>query len=310
MTEKLWGGRFNRKMDTGFEKFSASFEWDQRLAAYDLKIDAAHTKALKKCRVLSAVEAKKLLAAISILEKRLAAGILKLDPSSEDVHSAIQSELKKIVGPAADKIHTGRSRNDLVSQSSRLYVKDHSQKISKLVVLLQKEWTEKAQIYEKLLLPGMTHLQPAQILSQAHVFLSYVEMLERAKSQFEMAAKMADVCVLGSGALAGTTYDLDQVLLARELGLSVVTRNSYDVSGDRDYALSALFAVLLLGTQLSRIAEDLILAQTRGFGIADMGQEFCTGSSMMPQKKMPTSRSLSGEPRGFLPPILWGFQQP
>ena len=283
--EKLWGGRFRKKIDHDFERFSASFQWDCRLCAYDLKIDAAHVKALKKCGVLSQAEAKKLLAAIASLEKKIATGSLRLDPSSEDVHSAIQFELKKIAGAAADKIHTGRSRNDLVSQSSRLYTKEHLSRIYFLLISLQKELVAKAQAYEMLLLPGMTHLQPAQILSQAHLFLSYVEMLDRAKTQIQASISFADVCVLGSGALAGTTYSLDQALIARELGLSAVTRNSYDVSGDRDFVSSALYSTLMIGTHLSRIAEDLMLGQTKGLMTVDMDQAFCTGSSMMPQKK-------------------------
>ena len=283
--QKLWGGRFKKRTDPDFEKFSASFQWDKRLAPYDLKIDGVHAKALKKCGVLSSAEEKKLLSAVTLLEKKLRTGSLKLDESAEDVHSAIQSQLMKVAGPVADKIHTGRSRNDLVSQSSRLYTKEHLGLIFSRLVSLQKELVKKAEEFEALLLPGMTHLQPAQILSQAHIFLSYVEMCERSKSQIETAIRMADVCVLGSGALAGTTYALDQVFMARELGLSSVTRNSYDVAGDRDFVSAALYAVWMIGTHLSRIAEDLMLGQTRGFMTADIDQAFCTGSSMMPQKK-------------------------
>ena len=285
MAKKLGGGRFRKKIDPDFDKFSASFRWDHRLSGYDLAIDAAHAKALKKCGVLTSSEAKKILAAVASLQKKAAAGTLKLDKSSEDVHSAIQAELKKIAGPAADKIHTGRSRNDLVSQSSRLYVKDHLVRIARLLTVLQKEIVAKAAQSEKVLLPGMTHLQPAQVLSQAHIFLSYVEMLERDRLLAGGALKLADLCVLGSGALAGTTYALDQKLIARELGLSAITRNSYDVAGDRDFVAAALYVTWSIGTHLSRIAEDLMIGQTRGFMTVDMDQAFCTGSSMMPQKK-------------------------
>ena len=285
MTNKLWGGRFKKPMDKDFERFSSSFKWDRRLLPYDLAIDAAHVKALKKCRVLSSAEAKKLSDAISKLQKQHKANFLSLPEDSEDVHSAIQSALKKIAGPVADKIHTGRSRNDLVSQSSRLYAKDHLGKIYSLLSALQKELVQKAEQYRDLLVPGMTHLQPAQILSQAHIFLSYVEMMERSKAQIETSIRLADVCVLGSGALAGTAHALDQTLIAKELGLSAITRNSYDVSGDRDFVSSALYSTLMIGIHLSRIAEDLMIGQTRGFMTVDMDQAFCTGSSMMPQKK-------------------------
>ncbi len=308
MSQKLWGGRFRKKTDPDFEKFSASFRWDKRLCVYDLRIDAAHAKALRKCGVLSAGEAKRLLSAVASLEKRAMAGTLTLDASSEDVHSAIQSELKKLAGSAADKIHTGRSRNDLVSQSSRLYTKNHLNRISGLLLSLQKELVTLAQKHQKTLLPGMTHLQPAQILSQAHIFLSYIEMFERDRLLAGGAAKLADVCVLGSGALAGTTYKLDQNFIARELGLSDVTRNSYDVSGDRDFVAAALYVTLSIGTHLSRIAKDFMIGQTRGFMIIDMDQAFCTGSSMMPQKKNADFAELARGASGVFAANFTGLQ--
>ncbi len=282
---KFWGGRFKKKMDAQFEKFNSSFRWDVRLLPYDLKIDAAHVKALKKCRVLTGGEAARLLSAIVFLQKQYERGRLKFKSSAEDVHSAVQAELEKKAGALADKIHTGRSRNDLVSQSSRLYCLDHAGRIISLVSELQKEIVKKAGQYQHVLLPGMTHLQNAQILSQAHIFLAYAEMLERAKFRLQGAKILCDVCVLGSGALAGVTFDLDQQFMARQLGLSRVANNSYDVSGDRDFLLNFLSCTLFLGTHLSRIAEDLMIGQTKGFSLVDVDEAFCTGSSMMPQKK-------------------------
>jgi argininosuccinate lyase len=285
MANKLWGGRFKKKPDAQFEAFSSSFRWDKRLLAHDLKIDAAHVKALSKCGVLSSLEAKKLLLAIALLEKRRQKGSLKLNEHSEDVHSAVHAQLKDLVGDLADKLHTGRSRNDLVSQSTRLYCKEQIDLLLSQVSRLQKEIVLKAEKYRQLLVPGMTHLQNAQVISQGHIFLAYVEMLERAKFRLEGGKVLCDVCVLGSGALGGVTFKLDQKLIAKELGLSKITPNSYDVSGDRDFALNLLSCILLTGLELSRIAEDLMLGQTRGFGWADIDQAFCTGSSMMPQKK-------------------------
>jgi argininosuccinate lyase len=143
----------------------------------------------------------------------------------------------------------------------------------------------KAEKYRDVLVPGMTHLQNAQVVSQGHIFLAYAEMLERAAFRLEGAIVLCDVCVLGSGALAGVTFDLDQKLIARELGLSRVTQNSYDVSGERDYIVNLVSSILLLGTSLSRISEDLLLAQLRGAKLIEIDEAFCTGSSMMPQKK-------------------------
>ncbi len=282
---KLWGGRFNRKTDSAFERFSASYRWDRRLLSYDVRIDVAQVHALRRVGVLTASEEKKLLAALAQLSRSAVLGKLKLDPNAEDVHSAVQDALKGLAGALSDKIHTGRSRNDLVSQSSRLYCKEKAEDTITSIRALQKAIVKKANEYRDTLIPGMTHLQNAQVLSAAHVFLAYAEMLERSIAQFETARTFADVCVLGSGALAGTTFALDQEKMARELGLSRVTNNSYDVSGDRDFVLAWLGAAAFLGVQLSRMAEDLMLAQTKGFSLMEVDQIFCTGSSMMPQKK-------------------------
>lgn len=285
MSAKLWGGRFKKKIDADFEKFSASLAWDCRLLPYDLQIDAAHVKALKKCGVLSSVEEKKFLRAISLLQKQCTDGKLRLDEREEDIHSALQSLLKSKLGSLADKLHTGRSRNDLVAQSSRLYCKDQSFKMIAMIDDLRCAFLAKAEQSQEILIPGMTHLQNAQALSYAHIFLSYTEMLSRAKERFRLSARFCDVCVLGSGALAGVTFNLDQKMMAKDLGLSSVTNNSYDVSGDRDFILDLLSSIFFASLQLSRIAEDLMLAQTKGFGTIEFDQPFCTGSSMMPQKK-------------------------
>jgi argininosuccinate lyase len=285
MPAKLWGGRFRKAADPRFERFSASMKWDAKLAPYDLEVDLAHVKALRKARVLTAAEAARLTRALEAMRSEWAAGKLRLRPEAEDVHSAIQEELARRVGAVADKIHTSRSRNDLVAQSARLYCKDHAAHLVERIGSAQRSLLGKADETRDVLLPGMTHLQNAQVLSQAHIFLAYVEMLERAKGRVVFAARLSDVCVVGSGALAGVTFDLDQRLIADELGLSRVTSNSYDVSGDRDFALELLSSLAALGVALSRIAEDLMIAQTRPFSLVDVDQAFCTGSSMMPQKK-------------------------
>jgi len=308
LTKKLWGGRFKKKTDPHFEKFSASLVWDARLAPYDLKIDAAHVGALKRCGVLRAREAARLLSAIARLEKKYRDGsLLSRQKQAEDVHSAIQAELASIAGPLADKLHTARSRNDLVSQSSRLYCKEHAAERVRWITALQKAIVGKAEVFQDVLVPGMTHLQNAQALSQAHIFLSYVEMLERNKQQFALAADFADVCVLGSGALAGVTFRLDQEYLRRRLGLARVTRNSYDVSGDRDFILQFLAAASFLGVTLSRIAEDFMIGQTKGFSLIDIDEAFCTGSSIMPQKKNADFIELARGASGILAGNLAGF---
>jgi argininosuccinate lyase len=285
MKSKLWGGRFKKRIDPDFEVFSSSLQSDRWLLPYDLKIDAAHVKALKKCGVLSGLETKKFLSAIAEIESRYRQGKLKLNEQAEDVHSAVQSLLESRLGKLADKLHTARSRNDLVSQSTRLYCRDNAERIYSLLTKLQIEWVHKSEEYSDVYVPGMTHMQNAQVLSQAHIFLAYAEMLKRAKARFEGGRQFFDVCVLGSGALAGVSFGLDQELMARELGLRHITDNSYDVSGDRDFVFNFLSCVFFTGLEISRISEDLMIGQMKGVSLVDIDQAFCTGSSMMPQKK-------------------------
>lgn len=285
MSNKLWGGRFKKRTDPQFERFSSSFKWDYRLLPYDLKIDAAHVRALRGCGVLTARESARLLSAIAALGSQERRGTLKLNEAAEDVHSAVHEALRHRVGPLADKLHAARSRNDLVSQSTRLYCKAHALGIISLIRQLQGALVAKAYDWLEVLVPGMTHLQNAQALSLGHIVMAYVEMLERSTRRFELAVEMADICVLGSGALAGVNYPLDQRKIARELGLSRVTDNSYDVAGDRDFALHLASCVAFLGIHLSRMAEDLLIGQTKEFSMMDINEAFCTGSSMMPQKK-------------------------
>lgn len=304
---KLWGGRFRKGPDPVFDRFSASLRWDVRLLPYDLAIDRAQVRALKACGVLSPREAARLLSAIASLQKVHAKGEFKIDPSAEDVHTLVQNELSRLCGSLADKIHTGRSRNDLVSQSSRLYCKEQAGALYGACGGLMTSILSAAERHRDVLVPGMTHLQNAQVLHLSHMLLSYLEMLDRSREQFVTAVEYADVCVLGSGALAGTTFALDQRLIARELGLARVTANSYDVSGDRDHVLQLVYACAMLGTHLSRIAEDLMIAQTRPYGLYDIDASLCTGSSMMPQKKNADSAELIRGAAGVLQAQLTGM---
>ena len=285
MAKKIWGGRFSKKQDASFEAFSSSLPMDYRLLPYDLKINKVYVQALERCRVLTAAESKKLIGGLDKLEGFFKNHPLGAKSDYEDVHSAIEIILKRIIGPLADKLHTGRSRNDLVSQSTRLYCKARGAAISDWITQSQKALLSKAKEYESVFLPGMTHLQNAQVLSQAHIFLAYIEMLERVQKELTSVQASFDICVLGSGALAGSTFALDQKFIAKELGLSGVTANSYDVAGDRDFVFNFLHVLLFLGVQLSRIAEDMLLGQLRDSKLIQIDQSFCTGSSMMPQKR-------------------------
>lgn len=296
---KLWGGRFKKKMNPRFETFSSSYRWDVRLSSYELEVDRAHVRALRGCGILSAKEEKRLLAALN--------SRLTLDPSAEDIHTAVQKAVKRKVGALADKMHTGRSRNELVSQSMRLYCKDHALKLHALVRGLQQEWLRQAEKNQKVFVPAMTHMQKAQVVSLSHICLAYVEMLERSRMRLEQAAIFCDVCVMGSGALAGSTFALDQKKMMRQLKLGRIVRNSYDIAGDRDFLLNMLSCCAFLGTQLSRISEDLMIDQTRQGSWWVIPSEFCTGSSMMPHKKNPDLIELTRGAAGVFIGNLHGF---
>ncbi len=280
----MWGGRFKKSIDPKFERFSRSLEWDRHLLPYELRIDRAHVQALRGAGVLSARESARLLSALKTLERGFASGRMKLDPRAEDVHSAVHTAVAKIAGNLAEKLHTGRSRNELVCQGMRLYCLNHAGRIVSLLSDIQREWLRLAERSQKVCIAGRTHWEKAQVVSLAHVFLAYVEMLDRSKNAVAMAAEAADVCVLGSGALAGSTFPLNQKRMARELGLKRIVSNSYDAVGDRGFIFALLAALQMLGIQLSRIAEQMMLEKLAPNTAYETGREFCTGSSMMPQK--------------------------
>ncbi|HTL70874.1 MAG TPA: argininosuccinate lyase [Candidatus Eisenbacteria bacterium] len=281
---KLWGGRFKKRADPQFERFSRSLQWDSHLLPYELRIDLAHVRALKGARVLTAKEAGRLSSALRSLERGYKTGRLKLDRNAEDVHSAVHSAVAKIAGPLAEKLHTGRSRNELVCQGMRLYCLDHARRIAASLSAIQREWLRLADRNQDVRIAGRTHWEKAQPVVLSHVFLAYVEMLERSKRAVVFAGESADVCVLGSGALAGSTFALDQKRMARELGLRRIVSNSYDAVGDRGFIFALLGALQMLGIQLSRIAEQIMLEKLAPDTAYEIGREFCTGSSMMPQK--------------------------
>lgn len=296
---KLWGGRFKKKTDPRFEEFSSSYRRDVRLLPYELEVDRVHVQALRGCGVLTASEERRLLAAFK--------SRLKLDPKAEDIHTAVHQAVKAKVGVLADKLHTGRSRNELVGQSTRLYCKEHASRLCGLVRDLQRAWLRLAERHQNVLVPAMTHLQKAQVVSIAHICLAYVEMLERSRMRLEQAIVFSDVCVLGSGALAGVAFPLDQERMAKGLKLSRITPNSYDVSGDRDFLMNVLSCCAFLGTQLSRMAEDLLVDKTRRGSWWEIPAEFCTGSSMMPHKKNPDLIELVRGASGVFIGNLHGF---
>lgn len=291
---KLWGGRFAPgRRDPDFEKFSESFSVDQRLIFYDLQVNRAYIRELRRARVLTEREVRQLTRGLEDIRR-----YVKSHPrwargqTAEDVHTWVEARLEREIGPVAGKLRTGRSRNDLVATETRLYLKSEISNLKSVIVQLLASLLAQANRHPHAVMPGYTHLQPAQPILFAHYLLAYFEMFRRDVSRLEDCLERADELPMGAGALAGTTYRLDRARLGRELGFARVARNSLDVTSDRDFVAELLFACALTMTHLSRLAEDLIIYSSPGFGFVELADAYATGSSLMPQKKNPDSLEL------------------
>jgi argininosuccinate lyase len=290
---KLWGGRFSDRRDPQFEKFSESFTFDQRFVLYDLRVNLAYVQALREARVLKPREAAKLAAGLEALRRKV-----QRNPrwargqAAEDVHTWVEAELERQVGDLARKLRTGRSRNDLVATEMRLYLKDATLQLEGALGEMLAAVVMQARRNIPLILPGYTHLQPAQPILFSHYLLAYFEMFHRDVIRLRECRLHADELPLGAGALAGTTFAINRERLARELGFARVARNSVDVTGDRDGVAELLFACALCMVHLSRWAEDRIIYSSPGFGYLELADAYSTGSSLMPQKKNPDSLEL------------------
>lgn len=285
---KLWGGRFSGRTHPAVEKFSHSFAVDQRLARFDLLGSIAHARMLGRRRIIPKSDSARLVSGLTGLLRDLDRGRLKLDPKTEDVHTAIQQALEKRIGPAAGKLHAARSRNDQVVTAFRLYTHEQLTAQAGSVQTLQKQLLRQAASCGQLAIPGYTHWRHAQPILAAHLLLSYVEMLERDRQRLLCAAASAkSELPLGSGALTGTGLPIDRSSVARELGFTGVKANSIDATSDRDFVGEALSALALLAVHGSRIAEELILFSSAEFGFVRFDERMLTGSSMMPQKQNP-----------------------
>ncbi len=288
MKKKLWGGRFTRPTDRAVERFTHSLSVDRRLARYDLLGSIAHARMLGKTSIIPRKESQQLVRTLQILLSNLERGKLRIDPAAEDIHSAIQSLVEKKAGPAAQRLHTARSRNDQVVTSFRLYCAEEAENLRKSIRSVQKEILHQAEAVQQIILPGYTHLRHAQPVLLSHLLLSYLEMLQRDQDRLCSArCQTMEELPLGSGALAGTGLPIDRRMVARELGFSGLKENSIDAVTDRDFAVELLSALSLLSVHLSRIAEELILWSTAEFGFLRFDERLLTGSSMMPQKQNP-----------------------
>ncbi len=292
-----WGGRFSQKPADLMLRFSESVSFDSRLAPFDLQGSRAHAAMLAHVGLISGRERDSIHRGLDTIGAEIAAGRFRWKTSLEDVHMNIEQALTKRV-PAAAKLHTARSRNDQVATDMRLYFKSACAEIVAKIRAAQKAILAVATAHQDVLIPGYTHLQRAQPVYFAHHLFAYLEMLQRDAERFAVVADHANWCPLGSGAIAGTTLPIDREFTARELGFvdakgrPRVTQNSMDAVGDRDVHIEFASACALAGVHLSRLAEDAILWASQEFGFVELPDAFCTGSSLMPQKKNPDSMEL------------------
>ena len=289
----MWGGRFERGPDASFYEFERSWRFDRRLLPYEIALDRAWARGLHAARLLSSDECAQILTALDAIENRAHADRNWLDESNaEDVHHFVEVALIAALGPVGAKLHTGRSRNEMVATEFRMFVKDAARAMSEAMIGLIESCAIQAESYLQIPMPGMTHMQHAQPILLSHWLLAHAEAFLRDAERVHSAAARADVCPLGSGALAGSAFPLDRNAMARELGFAAVTANSLDAVSDRDFALEYLFALTVIATHLSRLSEDLILFASAEFGFTILPDEFSTGSSLMPQKKNPDAWEL------------------
>jgi argininosuccinate lyase len=289
---KLWGGRFETGPSEVFERFSGSLHFDKKLLDADCRGSQAFARALERAGILKADEREQLVVAFENIRTEARDPRFLDGAADEDVHTFVIRKLKDRVGTLADKIHTGRSRNEQVSLDVRLWLREHIDVDLALLVDLMAALIEMARKYPHAIVPGYTHLRRAQAVPWAHYLLAYFEMFARDHERLSQARARVDVLPLGSGALAGSGFPFDRDAMARDLGFAAVTRNSMDVSGDRDFALDFLYAASITMLHLSRLAEDWILYSSEEFGWLELGDGVTSGSSLMPQKKNPDSLEL------------------
>lgn len=306
--KKLWAGRFSEPTDALVEAFTESVSFDSRLYRHDIQGSIAHSKMLAKIGVLSNDEAKQIEKGLHSILEQIEKGEFEWSAELEDVHMNIEARLTQAIGDAGKKLHTGRSRNDQVATDIRLYMREACDEVSRHITALQTALLELATNQVDTILPGFTHLQVAQPISLAHHLLAWNEMLERDVERIADTRKRINIMPLGSAALAGTSFDLDRDYTCQLLGFDRPSRNSLDAVSDRDFLIEFASAGSLIMMHLSRMCEEIILWASESYKFIDIGDAFCTGSSIMPQKKNPDIAELvrgkSGRVIGNLQALL------
>ncbi len=307
-SKKMWGGRFSESTAASVEDFTASIQYDMRLYRHDIMGSKAHARMLARQNLITETERDSILHGLTEIESEIEAGTFAFKPELEDIHMNIEKALTDRVGAAGAKLHTARSRNDQVSLDLRLYLRDEAEELDRLLTEVQKSFLALARKYMGTVMPGYTHLQRAQPVLLSHHLLAYYEMFARDRGRIGDCKKRMNISPLGAAAMAGTGLPIDRESVAKELGFDGVTANSMDTSGDRDFALELLFSLSVVQLHLSRLAEELVLWSSKEFEFVEIGDRYCTGSSIMPQKKNPDIpeliRGKSGRVTGALVSLM------
>ncbi len=305
---KPWSGRFTERTHPLVEAFTSSISVDRRLAPYDIQGSVAHCQTLARAGILSKREAATLIQGLQTVRAELEHGRFAVVPEDEDIHMAVERRLTELVGPVGGKLHTGRSRNDQVALDIRLYLRDAVSGLLEALRRFQLALLSRAETHLDVVMPGYTHLQRAQPVLFSHHLLAYVEMVNRDKARLQDSLDRVNVMPLGSGALAGVNFPLDRAYTAQLLDFRDVTENSLDAVSDRDSVLEVLAVLSIIMTHLSRLSEELILWVSQEFQFVELPDAYCTGSSMMPQKKNPDVAELvrgkTGRVYGHLMAVL------
>ncbi|MCF6185897.1 MAG: argininosuccinate lyase [Desulfobulbaceae bacterium] len=286
-SKKLWGGRFSESTAASVEAFTESISYDRRLYRHDIMGSRAHARMLARQGLISKEERDAILGGLEEIQAEIEAGTFEFKPELEDIHMNIEKSLTDRIGAAGAKLHTARSRNDQVSLDLRLYLRDEARELDHLLAEVQRSFVTLARKYLGAIMPGYTHMQRAQPVLLSHHLLAYYEMFARDRGRISDCARRMNLSPLGAAAMAGTGLPIDRESVAEELGFDGVTANSMDTSGDRDFALELLFALSVVQLHLSRLAEELVLWSSKEFEFVEIGDRYCTGSSIMPQKKNP-----------------------
>ncbi len=289
---KMWGGRFAMSPAEVMEEINASVGYDQRFAAQDIEGSKAHAEMLSAQGIIAKADAREIIKGLGKIGKEITAGSFTWDRALEDVHMNIESRLAEEIGAAAGRLHTARSRNDQVATDFRLYLRARIDAFDKALADLQLTLATKAETHAGVVMPGFTHLQPAQPVTFGHHLLAYVEMFARDRGRLADARKRLNECPLGAAALAGTSFPIDRKATATALGFDRPTANSLDSVSDRDFVLETLAALSISAMHLSRFSEEVVIWTTPQFGFVTLSDRWTTGSSIMPQKRNPDAAEL------------------